>query len=27
VAGQGDVSEAASRNWLQRVLTNSLSVW
>lgn len=27
VAGQGDVSEASSRNWLQRVLTNSLSVW
>ncbi|QPF75075.1 flagellar basal body L-ring protein FlgH [Roseateles sp. DAIF2] len=27
VAGQGDVSEAAQRNWLQRVLTQSLSVW
>ncbi|MDD0812044.1 flagellar basal body L-ring protein FlgH [Curvibacter sp. RS43] len=27
MAGQGDVSEAAQRNWLQRVLTNSLSVW
>ncbi|WPB55658.1 flagellar basal body L-ring protein FlgH [Xylophilus sp. GOD-11R] len=27
VAGKGDVSEAGSRNWLQRVLTNSLSVW
>jgi flagellar L-ring protein precursor FlgH len=25
--GQGDVSEASSRNWLQRVLTRSLSVW
>jgi flagellar L-ring protein precursor FlgH len=27
MAGRGDVSEAASRNWLQRVLTQSLSVW
>lgn len=27
VAGQGDVSEAASRNWLQRVLTHTMSVW
>ncbi|MDD0840075.1 flagellar basal body L-ring protein FlgH [Curvibacter sp. HBC61] len=27
MAGQGDVSEAAQRNWLQRVLTNTLSVW
>lgn len=25
--GQGDVSEAASRSWLQRVLTRSLSIW
>ncbi|MET0519729.1 MAG: flagellar basal body L-ring protein FlgH [Burkholderiaceae bacterium] len=24
---QGDVSEAASRSWLQRVLTRSLSIW
>ncbi len=24
---QGDVSEAASRTWLQRVLTRSLSIW
>lgn len=27
VVGKGDVSEAGSRSWLQRVLTNSLSVW
>lgn len=27
MAGKGDVSEAASRNWLQRVLTNTLAVW
>jgi len=27
VVGRGDVSEAASRNWLQRLLTQSLSVW
>ena len=27
VVGRGDVSEAGSRNWLQKVLTNSLSVW
>lgn len=27
VAGKGDVSEAASRNWLQRVLTKTLTVW
>lgn len=27
LAGEGDVSDAASRNWLQRVLTNQLSVW
>lgn len=27
MAGKGDVSEAASRNWLQRVLTKSMSVW
>lgn len=25
--GSGDVSEAASRSWLQRVLTRSLSIW
>nr|WP_316644348.1 flagellar basal body L-ring protein FlgH [uncultured Roseateles sp.] len=25
--GQGDVSEAASRTWLQRVLTKSMAVW
>jgi len=25
--GQGDVSEASSRTWLQRVLTRSLSIW
>ncbi|TAL15375.1 MAG: flagellar basal body L-ring protein FlgH [Aquabacterium sp.] len=25
--GRGDVSEAASRNWLQRALTKSLTVW
>lgn len=27
MVGKGDVSEAGSRNWLQRLLTNSLSVW
>lgn len=27
VAGRGDISEAASRSWLQRVLTSTLSVW
>jgi flagellar L-ring protein FlgH len=27
VAGRGDVSEAGTRTWLQRVLTNGLSVW
>lgn len=27
LVGQGDVSEAATRNWLQRVLTNSMTVW
>lgn len=27
VGGRGDISEAASRSWLQRVLTNTLSVW
>lgn len=27
VVGRGDVSEAASRNWLQRVLTQGLSIW
>jgi len=27
VAGRGDISETASRNWLQRVLTHTLSVW
>lgn len=26
-SGQGDVSDAASRTWLQRVLTRSLSIW
>lgn len=26
-AGDGDVSEAASRSWLQRVLTKTLTVW
>jgi len=26
-AGEGDVSEAASRSWLQRVLTKTLTVW
>ena len=25
--GAGDVSEAASRNWIQRVLTRSMTVW
>lgn len=25
--GRGDVSDAASRNWLQRALTKSLTVW
>lgn len=25
--GQGDVSDAATRTWLQRVLTRSLSIW
>lgn len=27
VAGQGEVSEAAQRNWLQRVMSQSLSIW
>jgi flagellar L-ring protein precursor FlgH len=27
MVGQGDVSDASSRNWLQRVLTNSLAIW
>jgi len=27
VVGQGDVSEGSTRNWLQRVLNNTLSVW
>lgn len=27
VGGKGDISEAASRSWLQRVLTSTLSVW
>jgi flagellar L-ring protein precursor FlgH len=27
VGGAGDVQDAASRNWLQRLLTNHLSVW
>ena len=26
-AGEGDISEAASRSWLQRVLTKTLTVW
>lgn len=26
-AGSGDVSDAATRNWLQRVLTRTLSIW
>jgi flagellar L-ring protein precursor FlgH len=27
VLGRGDVSDAGRRSWLQRILTNSLSVW
>lgn len=27
VAGQGDVSDAGSRNWLQRFLTNNMVIW
>lgn len=27
LAGRGDVSEAASRSWMQRVLARTLSVW
>lgn len=27
VLGRGDVSEASTRNWLQRLLTHSLTVW
>ncbi|MES2879312.1 MAG: flagellar basal body L-ring protein FlgH [Pseudomonadota bacterium] len=27
VAGQGDVSDSATRSWLQRVLSNTLTVW
>lgn len=27
VAGKGELSEAAQRSWLQRVLTQSLAVW
>lgn len=27
MVGQGDVSDASSRSWLQRVLTNSLAIW
>lgn len=27
VGGQGDVSDAGSRNWLQRFLTNNLVIW
>jgi flagellar L-ring protein precursor FlgH len=27
MVAQGDVSESSSRNWLQRVLTNSLAIW
>ncbi|WP_431260950.1 flagellar basal body L-ring protein FlgH [Roseateles chitinivorans] len=27
VAGKGEVSEAARRSWLQRVLTSSLAIW
>lgn len=26
-AGEGDISDAASRSWLQRVLTKTLTVW
>jgi flagellar L-ring protein precursor FlgH len=27
IVGKGDVSDAGSRSWLQRVLADSLSVW
>ena len=27
IAGKGEVSEAARRSWLQRVLTSSLAIW
>ena len=27
VAGQGDVADSGSRNWLQRFLTNNLTIW
>lgn len=27
LAGQGDVNDASSRNWMQRLLTKSLTVW
>lgn len=27
MVGQGDVSEATSRNWLQRVLNSTLAIW
>ena len=27
LGGQGDITESASRNWLQRVLTHYVSVW
>jgi len=27
IGGQGDVQDAASRNWMQRVLTNYLAIW
>lgn len=27
VVGQGDVSDGATRNWLQRALTNTLAIW
>lgn len=27
LAGEGDVNDAASRNWLQRLLTNQMSIW
>jgi flagellar L-ring protein precursor FlgH len=27
LAGEGDISEAASRTWLQKVLTERLTIW
>jgi flagellar L-ring protein precursor FlgH len=26
-AGKGDISDTASRNWIQRVLTSTLTMW